>query len=141
MISRRIAIAYAVSPGATALAIFLLFAWDSLGGALLFAFIGAIVSYGVALTFGIACHILLIKLNARKLVWYLLAGFVIGTVVPTYLFLFMDESLEQAQDYFQYEPHLLGAAALSFGPLGVLNALAFWLIARPDRQARNDCQG
>ncbi|CAA6606436.1 membrane hypothetical protein [Rhodospirillaceae bacterium LM-1] len=135
MTIRRIVTAYVISPGATPLAMFLLFVWESLSAALFLAIMSAIVSYGVTLTFGIPCHLLLIKLKARKLVWYVLAGFAIGAVVPTYIFLFMNQSFQSTVSDFQNEPLLPVATALSFGLLGILNAIVFWRLVRPDQQA------
>jgi hypothetical protein len=132
--NRRTAIAFAVSPIAAVVVVFVLIAPMSLSAALLSAGIGATVSYSVALAFGIPCHILMVKASVRTWAGYTSAGFILGAVVPTSLFLFAGETFETAADYFNDQ--LPDWAILSgiFGVLGGLNSYVFWRITRPDRR-------
>lgn len=135
MVNRKFIKACAVSPVVAALAVFLLVLPQSLSAALLSAGICAVVSYVVALVFGIPCHLLLVKLNATGSIMYMAAGFMIGAIVPTYFLLFLGEPIQYVTEFIQYEPLILGQALLFFGLLGTLVAYVFWRFVRLDRQA------
>ncbi len=133
--NRRIITAYAVSPAAAVVVVFVLILPISLSAALMSAGIAAAVSYLVALTFGIPFHILMVRTKVRTSAGYTAAGFILGAVVPTSLFLFSGETLESAMGYLSDQ--LPGWTILSgfLGLLGALNGYVFWRLIRPDRQA------
>ncbi|WP_156521032.1 hypothetical protein [Magnetospirillum moscoviense] len=132
--NRRTVIAFAVSPIAAVVAVFVLIAPISLSAALLSAGIGAIVSYSVALAFGIPCHVLMVKASVRTSTGYVAAGFILGSVVPTSLFLFSGETFETATDYFIDQLPSWTILSGIFGLLGGLNSYVFWRMTRPDRR-------
>ena len=129
--NRRIVTAYAVSPAAAGVVVFVLIAPISLSAAIMAAGIAAVVSYLVALTFGIPCHILMVKAKVRTWAGYTSAGFILGAVVPTSLFLFSGETFETATDYLNDRFPSWAILSFFFGLLGALNGYVFWRLIRP----------
>lgn len=131
--NRRNVTAYAVSPAAAVVVVFVLITPISLSAALLSAGICAAVSYPVTLVFGIPCHCLLVKAGIRGGIGYVMSGFALGAVVPTTFVVFFGETFQSAMGYLTDQLPGLGLIAGAFGLLGALNGYVFWRLIRPDR--------
>jgi hypothetical protein len=90
---------------------------------MLIGLIGALFSYAAMFLFAAPAHIVLSRLSLHGLVAYCATGAVSGIGVVALL------------SIFDHRPYLHLAPLGLFS--GVLNASAFWLIRRPDRDAQD----
>ena len=114
--------------------------WGPSGSALVFALIyGAVVGYGGMLIFGVPTWIIARSRGWTSLwialVFGVVFGFIAWFAAGVLLSLSLEEDITLAIRLTFQPPYRYGA----FWPgasLGALVALVFWLVARPDRQAR-----
>lgn len=86
------------------------------------------ISYVASALIGLPIHLLLVRLNRRSLIYYALAGVVASLVPVFFVLIFPTIASHTSQPLSSLYP-IMGMMAVAGG----LVALAFWLIARPDR--------
>jgi hypothetical protein len=131
----RVIVAFAVAPAIAPLVVFVILALVSPSGAVFPAAIAAATSYTTAFTFGLAGHLLLVRIGRTGGLWYSGAGFAIAVTLAAYVFIVMGESGEHVAFALRHETLRTLLLPAGFGVLGGLNGLVFWAILRPDRKA------
>ncbi|CAA7627867.1 conserved membrane hypothetical protein [Candidatus Terasakiella magnetica] len=132
---RKLLIAYATAPSAAAVLALVLALPLSPSAAPWASVLIAGASYAIALTVGVPCHLFLIRLGFYGVFPYMISGFAIGAVVPSYFLIFNERTADLASCFISFQDTSLASVAGILGLMGASNTLLFWLLVRPDRAA------